>query len=163
MKGAFTGATRDRAGRFQTANGGTFLLDEIGELPVELQSKLLRVLQEGNFEPVGSDRTVKVNVRILAATHVNLEQAIRKKAFREDLYYRLNVFPLVLPPLRERIEESAGALRGGARRPGATTGRSGHRVGAEGLANSGATTGPATSASWRTCWNSRRSSPRSQC
>jgi len=105
VKGAFTGATTDRAGRFQTADGGTLLLDEIGELPLELQAKLLRVLQEGTFEPVGSDRTVRVDVRIVAATHVNLEQAIADKKFREDLFYRLAVFPLQLPPLRERLED----------------------------------------------------------
>jgi transcriptional regulator with GAF, ATPase, and Fis domain len=81
------------------------LLDEIGELSMPLQAKLLRVLQEGTFEPVGSDRTVRVDVRILAATHVNLEHAIAKRRFREDLYYRLNVFPLEIPPLRERMED----------------------------------------------------------
>ena len=96
VKGAFTGATRDRPGRFAIANGGTLLLDEIGELPLDLQAKLLRVLQEGTFEPVGSDTTVKVDVRLLAATHVDLLQASRERRFREDLYYRLSVFP----PLR---------------------------------------------------------------
>jgi formate hydrogenlyase transcriptional activator len=105
VRGGFTGATRDRAGRFQTANGGTLLLDEIGELPMELQAKLLRVLQEGTFEPVGSDSTVKVDVRILAATHVDLERAVAEGRFRADLYYRLNVFPLRLPALRERLED----------------------------------------------------------
>jgi transcriptional regulator with GAF, ATPase, and Fis domain len=105
VKGAFTGAVASRPGRFQTANGGTLLLDEIGELTMPLQAKLLRVLQEGTFEPVGSDRTVRVDVRILAATHVDLEKAIAKGRFREDLYYRLAVFPLELPPLRERMED----------------------------------------------------------
>ena len=102
VKGAFTGATQGRTGRFQTANGGTLFLDELGELPVELQAKLLRVLQEGCFESVGSDHTVRVDVRIVAATNRNLEELIAKKTFREDLYYRLMVFPIELPPLRER-------------------------------------------------------------
>jgi transcriptional regulator with GAF, ATPase, and Fis domain len=105
VRGSFTGATRDRAGRFQTANGGTLLLDEIGELSLDLQAKLLRVLQEGTFEAVGSDRTVKVDVRIIAATHVDLERAVEAGGFRADLYYRLNVFPLRLPPLRDRLED----------------------------------------------------------
>jgi len=104
-RGAFTGANRDRAGRFQMAHGGTLLLDEIGELSIDVQAKLLRVLQEGAFEPVGSDKTVEVDVRILAATHVDLETAIAARRFREDLYYRLHVFPLRLPPLRERPED----------------------------------------------------------
>jgi formate hydrogenlyase transcriptional activator len=105
VKGAFTGATRDRPGRFQIADHGTLLLDEVGEIPMELQSKLLRVLQEGTLFPVGSDREVTVDVRILASTHVDLERAIAERSFREDLYYRLSVFPLKLPPLRERLDD----------------------------------------------------------
>jgi transcriptional regulator with GAF, ATPase, and Fis domain len=105
VRGAYTGAVAARPGRFATANGGTLLLDEIGELSLPLQAKLLRVLQEGTFEPVGSDRTVRVDVRVLAATHVDLERAIAKGRFREDLYYRLNVFPLEIPPLRDRMED----------------------------------------------------------
>jgi formate hydrogenlyase transcriptional activator len=104
-RGAFTGAMEKRIGRFELADGGTIFLDEIGELPVELQAKLLRVLQEGEFERLGNPKTMKVNVRVIAATNRNLEQAIDKKEFREDLYYRLNVFPIVSPPLRDRKED----------------------------------------------------------
>ncbi len=133
VKGAFTGANRDRPGRFQMANGGTLVLDEIGELPHELQAKLLRVLQEGSFEPVGSDRSVKVDVRIIAATHVDLERAIRERRFREDLYYRLNVFPLRLPPLRERLEDLPLLCEVLLKEQSRRTGRAGRRVGREGL------------------------------
>ena len=105
VKGAFSGADRDRRGRFVTANGGTLLLDEIGDLPLDAQGKLLRVLQDGTFEPVGSDRTVRVDVRVLAATHVDLERAVAEGRFRRDLYYRLAVFPLRIPALRERPED----------------------------------------------------------
>ena len=104
-KGAFTGALERKTGRFELADGGTLFLDEIGELPVELQAKLLRVLQEGEFERLGNPRTIKVNVRVIAATNRNLELAIEKKEFREDLYYRLNVFPVICPPLRDRKED----------------------------------------------------------
>jgi transcriptional regulator with GAF, ATPase, and Fis domain len=104
-KGAFTGALEKKIGRFELADGGTIFLDEIGELPVDLQAKLLRVLQEGEFERLGNPRTFKVNVRIIAATNRNLEIAMEKKEFREDLYYRLNVFPIVSPPLRARKED----------------------------------------------------------
>ena len=104
-RGAFTGAVRERAGRFQIASGGTIFLDEIGDLPIELQPKLLRVLQGGEYERVGEDVTRKVDVRVIAATNHNLSEAVRAHQFREDLFYRLNVVPLVLPPLRERTED----------------------------------------------------------
>jgi len=104
-KGAFTGATGQKYGRFELADGGTIFLDEIGELPIDLQSKLLRVLQEGEFERVGSSKTLKVNVRVIAATNRNLEAEIDEGRFREDLYYRLAVFPIVSLPLRERKED----------------------------------------------------------
>ncbi|MDN3658606.1 sigma 54-interacting transcriptional regulator [Ferruginibacter paludis] len=104
-RGAFTGAMDRKIGRFELADGGTIFLDEIGELPVELQAKLLRVLQEGEFERLGNPKTMKVNVRVIAATNRNLEEAIAKKEFREDLYYRLNVFQIVSPPLRNRKED----------------------------------------------------------
>ena len=105
VKGAFTGAHRDRVGRFQLADGGTIFLDEISEIPMELQGKLLRVLQESEFERVGDDITRSVDVRVIAATNRNLEQSIVDGEFREDLFYRLSVFPVEVPPLRERGED----------------------------------------------------------
>src|SRR3954466_4743797 len=102
VKGAFTGATQNRQGRFELAHGGTLFLDEVGDLPLHLQVKLLRVLQTRQFESVGSSRTVEVDVRIIAATNRELEEAVSKREFREDLYYRLNVIPCKIPALRER-------------------------------------------------------------
>ncbi|WP_019605951.1 sigma-54-dependent transcriptional regulator [Teredinibacter turnerae] len=104
-KGAFTGAINARAGRFELAEGGTLFLDEIGDMPLHMQVKILRVLQERTFERVGGNRTFNTNVRIIAATHRNLEQMIEEGKFREDLYYRLNVFPIEMPSLRERAED----------------------------------------------------------
>ncbi|MDX1700091.1 MAG: sigma 54-interacting transcriptional regulator, partial [Melioribacteraceae bacterium] len=104
-KGSFTGATSRKIGRFELADGGTIFLDEIGDLPLELQPKILRVLQEGEFERIGNAKTIKVNVRIIAATNRNLDKEIQSGNFREDLYYRLNVFPISIPPLRERKED----------------------------------------------------------
>jgi formate hydrogenlyase transcriptional activator len=102
MKGAFTGALERRTGRFELADGGTLFLDEVSELPPDTQVKLLRVLQEHEFEPLGSSRTIKVNVRIIAASNRDLEKAVQEGRFRADLFYRLNVLPIVLPPLRQR-------------------------------------------------------------
>ncbi len=104
-KGAFTGAISTRQGRFEMANGGTLFLDEIGDMPLNMQVKLLRVIQERVFERIGSNKSIQANVRIVAATHRNLEEEIAEGRFREDLYYRLNVFPIEMPPLRERVED----------------------------------------------------------
>lgn len=104
-KGAFTGAVSTRRGRFELANGGTLFLDEIGDLPFEIQPKLLRAIQEGTFERLGSEKTIHADVRIICATNVDLETKVKEGKFREDLYYRLNVFPILLPPLRKRKED----------------------------------------------------------
>lgn len=104
-KGSSTGAHSMRRGRFEAANGSTLFLDEIGELPIELQAKLLRVIQDGEFERLGSSRTIKAYTRIIAATNRNLEEEVKKGNFREDLWYRLNVFPITMPPLRDRADD----------------------------------------------------------
>src|SRR5277367_4905869 len=110
-RGAFTGAIARKIGRFELANGGTLFLDEIGDIPAELQPKLLRVLQEQEFERLGSTQTMRVNVRVIAATSRNLPQMVADREFRSDLYYRLNVFPVRLPSLRERSEDIALLVR----------------------------------------------------
>ena len=104
-KGAFTGAIAQRVGRFELAHRGTLFLDEVGDIPPDLQPKLLRVLQEHEFERLGSSRTIRVDVRLVAATNVDLAQKVADNQFRSDLYYRLNVFPVVIPPLRDRRED----------------------------------------------------------
>lgn len=105
VKGAFTGAITNRKGRFELADGGTLFLDEIGDMDLNMQAKLLRVLQEKVFEPVGGTKPIRTNVRVIAATHRNLDDMVNKSEFREDLYYRLHVFPIELPPLRRRAED----------------------------------------------------------
>jgi len=122
-KGAFTGAVADRVGRFMQADQGTLFLDEIGEMPLALQAKILRALQERVIEPVGDPRERKVDVRVIAATNKNLLDAVANKEFREDLYYRLNVFPIPLPALRERVEDIAPLARHFAHTLGATAGK----------------------------------------
>src|SRR5512135_2690869 len=104
-KGAFTGADTRQVGRFEVAHGSTLCLDEIGELPLEVQAKLLRAIQHNEFERLGSSQTIKVDARIVATTNRDLEEEVRKGRFRQDLYYRLNVFPITVPPLRQRTED----------------------------------------------------------
>ena len=129
-KGAFTGALSTRLGRFEFAEGGTLFLDEIGDMSLQMQVKLLRVLQERSFERVGSNRTIRCNVRIIAATHRDLDAAIIAGRFREDLYYRLNVFPLQMPPLRERLDDLPVLIEHLVQRQGHSAGRA-HSVRSE--------------------------------
>jgi transcriptional regulator with GAF, ATPase, and Fis domain len=149
-RGAFTGAMTQRQGRFELAHRGTLFLDEIGDLPLDLQAKLLRVLQEGEFERLGASHSRKVDVRIVAATHRDLDEEVREARFREDLYYRLNVFAIRLPPLRERRSDippwSGFSSANGRRR--CIAGSSGSRTKSSSACSN--TRGPATSASWRT-------------
>ena len=149
-RGAFTGALTRRDGRFTLANGGTIFLDEIGELPLDLQSKLLRVLQEGEFEPLGSARTQKVNVRVVAATNRDLKKCSAEGKFREDLFFRLNVFPIHVPPLRERGRRRgiAGSRRSPCGWPAAWESECSRRMKISDSC-SGATIGPAMSVSCR--------------
>lgn len=123
VKGAFTGATKDRLGRFQLADQGTLFLDEVGEIALDLQPKLLRALQEGDFERVGDDKTIHVDVRVIAATNRDLLAEVKAGRFREDLYYRLAVFPISIPPLRERVEDIPIIARYFAQRARRTVGR----------------------------------------
>ena len=121
-KGAFTGAAARHLGKFEQAEGGTLFLDEIGDMPVAMQAKLLRVLEEGEVERVGGDRPVQVNVRVVVATHRNLEELVKHNAFRQDLFHRIYVFPLALPPLRERLEDMPELVRHFARQIAAQNG-----------------------------------------
>ncbi len=156
-KGAFTGALTSKPGRFEMANGGTLFLDEIGELPMSMQVKLLRVLQERCFERVGGSTTIKCNVRIIAATHRDLEAMIRVGEFREDLFYRLNVFPIALPALRERAGDIAALVSALSAEVEARQ-RVSVRFDAAAWRHSKAMRGPATSANsptWSSGWRSR--------
>src|ERR1700681_4027588 len=121
-KGAFTGAAIRHLGKFEQADGGTLFLDEIGDMPVAMQAKLLRVLEEGEVERVGGDKPIQVNVRVLVATHRNLEELVKHNAFRGDLFHRIHVFPLLLPPLRERPEDFPGLVAHFARQVAAQNG-----------------------------------------
>ena len=121
-KGAFTGAAVRHVGKFEQADGGTLFLDEIGDMPVAMQAKLLRVLEEGEVERVGGDKPIKVNVRVVLATHRNLEDLVKQNAFRRDLFHRIYVFPLTLPPLRERPEDFPGLVAHFARQVAAQNG-----------------------------------------
>lgn len=127
-RGAFTGAVSQFAGRFQRAHNGTLFLDEIGDMPLELQPKLLRVLQEQEFEPLGGSRTIRVDVRIIAATNQNLLQMVQERRFRADLFYRLNVFPLALPALRDRSDDIPGLVEHFVRKFSQSMNKTFHRI-----------------------------------
>ena len=133
-RGAFTGAIAQKVGRFELAHQGTLFLDEVGDIPLELQSKLLRVLQEQEFERLGSTRTIRVDVRLVAATNQDLGQVVADKQFRNDLYYRLKVFPILLPPLRERPEDIPLLVRHFAQKYGKRMKKRIHTIPAEALA-----------------------------
>ncbi len=133
-KGAFTGATEKHAGKFVEAHGGTLFLDEVGELPLDTQVKLLRALQEGEVDPVGGKRPVKVDIRLISATNQNLIELVKRGRFREDLFYRLNVFPITVPPLRARLDDVADLTRGFVARFAAEEGKRIRGVSAEALA-----------------------------
>jgi transcriptional regulator with GAF, ATPase, and Fis domain len=147
-RGAFTGATARQIGRFELAHGGTIFLDEIGDLPLNLQAKLLRVLQEGEFERLGSGKTIKVDARVIAATNRNLLEAMEKGTFRSDLYYRLNVYPVNVPPLRERKEDIEPLANGFLRRWAEIDKRL-DAISPQASRNYSATTGPETLGSFR--------------
>ena len=164
-QGAFTGAVKSKPGKFEICDNGTILLDEIGEMPTVLQAKLLQVLQDGSFSRLGSRVTVKVDVRVIAATNMDIKAAIAQKVFREDLYYRLNGFTLKMPPLRERIEEipdPVPALHAQSRREVRV--RPAAHLARPDAGSYQPTHGPATCANWRTrssaisCWRMSRQS-----
>ena len=163
-RGAFTGAHTAQAGRFEMANGGTVFLDEIGELPLELQPKLLRVLQEGQVERLGGMRTTRVDIRIIAATNRNLAEEVRRGRFRSDLFYRLNVFPITVPPLRDRRDDLPALVRHLADRLGRELGRPIERITPGSLERAGtASTGRGTSVSSRTSFGGPSSFPATVC
>ena len=153
-KGAFTGAIARRIGRFELADGGTIFLDEIGELPLEMQAKLLRVLQEGEIDRIGGKAPVEVDVRVIAATNRDLAQAVKEKTFREDLFYRLNVFPIRLPaaPRAPDRYPAPGPLLRRRDSPCSSASRSTVSTRQRSIASQ-PTRGPATSASWKTSWS----------
>ena len=160
VKGAFTGATDRKLGKFEAAQDGTILLDEIDTLPLEQQASLLRVIETGEFEPVGSNETRKCNARIIVATNWDLEEAVRQNRFRQDLYYRLNVMSFHLPPLRERVQDIASLARGMAARFNTRFKKDLFDIGRRALDTCWkAIPGRATSASWRTACSRRCCSP----